>query len=521
MSSPATLGQIHKIFPLTPLMAALLLTISPVHAQPLPVAVTSQETQPQQQPHAFRFHEDHILGTSFDMVVFSEQQQDAEIALQAARQEILRLEQILSIWQHDSEISQLNRTLHTQTSPELFEVISACEAWRDRTCGAFDARLGQLIALWQQQNAVQSLDMQSYGELLQQLHEQSITLNPDDRSIRINTNISFAPDGYAKGYIIDRALAVAQQVAPNVKGLLIDIGGDIRVWGQSPQAQGWQIGVQNAFNRDDSSMPDQVLSLNNQAIAFSGKGARDVAGQSHLLDPATGLSVQHSEQCVVVGHCAADADALATALATLSPSQGLELIESLIGYEAQIVNAQGEVFQSSGWQQLVNQNPVAQLQEVRNSNSKASSWPSGYQANLELTIPKINIEKYRPPYVAVWVTDQNNKLVRTLAIWGAADKWTNSNYVWWRRYGSKLPNLDAIAKPTRQPGQYNLSWDGKDDNGNAVAAGKYTVHVEITREFGEHSYQKLDLNAVAKDSAKSLPAQKEIGELKLKFQRSI
>ena len=36
------------------------------------------------------------------------------------------------------------------------------------------------------------------------------------------------------------------------------------------------------------------------------------------------------------------------------------------------------------------------------------------------------------------------------------------------------------------PGNYTLTWDGKDDEGKLVKAGKYTVCVEAAREHGGH-----------------------------------
>jgi len=82
-----------------------------------------------------------------------------------------------------------------------------------------------------------------------------------------------------------------------------------------------------------------------------------------------------------------------------------------------------------------------------------------------------------------------------------------------------MPNLDAVAKPSRQPGQYRLAWDGKDEAGKAVDAGKYLIHIETSREHGDHSYQSFELEVGPKAVTKTLPAQAEIGTLKLNFQR--
>ena len=507
---------IRKAFRLSPLVMALAL-ISHFHTN---AAEQSEKIEQSEQiaTQTHRFHRDHILGTSLDVVVQGASKQDAKRALDAIQKEISQLDQVLSTWRDDSEITALNNNKQANVSAELFEVIAACETWRDKTCGAFDARLGQLITLWEQSQGVVKLDEVTRTQVLNQLQSDSVNLDAEQRSIAIDSAVKFAPDAYAKGYIIDRALVAARQAVPSIEGLLVDIGGDIRVWGNAPQKEGWKIGVQDAFVHNDNSAPQQVLNLNDQAIAFSGQGYRTLAGQSHLLDAKTGMPLQHVEQCVVVGTCAADADALATALAVMSPAEGLELIEALIGYEAKLTLTDGQVHQSSGWNSLVQMPQNAEMHTVAASQS-AAKWPAGYQAVIDLTIPKMDVEKYRAPYVSVWVTDADKQIVRTLAVWGKDEKWINSNYVWWRRYGRQMPNLDATAKPSRQPGQYKLAWDGKDETGKAVAAGKYLIHIETSREHGEHSYQTFALDVKAKGSNQTLPAQKEIGAVKLNFQK--
>lgn len=509
--------QSSSVFRLKPIVIALSL-ISPLTTLHTFAAVSAPADVSAELNNAtHRFHQDHVLGTSLDVVMTGTNAQDAEKAFHAAQQEIARLDQILSTWRTDSEISALNRNQAAQVSPELFEVIAACESWRSKSCGAFDARLGQLIGLWEKNNGVHQLDESTRQHVIQQIQQQPIHLDAQQNSVQLDKAVKIAPDAYAKGYIIDRALVTARQAVPSLQGLMIDIGGDLRVWGEAPQKSGWKVGIQSAQAKFDNALPEQILNLNNQAIAFSGKGYRDLAGQSHLLDPKTGLPLQHVEQCVVVGHCAADTDALATALAAMQPEEGMALIESLIGYEAKMTLSNGDGYQTTGWGEMVEARPQAEMLKV--AAGASSSWPAGYQAILELVIPKIAVENYRIPYVSVWITDSNKKLVKTLAVWGKDEKWINSNYVWWRRYGRQMPNLDAVAKPSRQPGQYKLAWDGKDETGKAVAAGQYIVHVETSREHGEHSYQTFDLDVKAKASSQTLPAQKEIGALKLNFQK--
>ena len=515
-SSSRHLTSTRAVFRLSPLVMALAL-VSPLQtfaASTINSKIAPVENVELQSHH---FHRDHVLGTSLDVVITGTSQQDAERATAAIEKEVSRLNQVLSTWQDDSEISKLNQQKQINASSDLYNVIAACEAWRGKTCGAFDARLGQLIGMWQQANGVVEVDPNTHHQLIAHLKESNVELHADSKEIQIDSAVAFAPDAYAKGYIIDRALIAAREEVPHLQGILVDIGGDMRVWGSSPSQNGWNVGVQGAFNHYDNAAPSQVLTLKDQAVAFSGQGYRHLAGQSHLLDPQTGSPIQHVEQCVVVGQCAADADALATALVAMKPTEGMQLIESLLGYEAQLTLSNGQIHQSTGWNSLVQLPQQAEFHNV--AGNASAKWPAGYQAVIDFVIPKLVVENYRAPYVSVWVTDSDKKLVRTLAAWGNDQKWINSNYVWWRRYGRQMPNLDAVAKPSRQPGHYKLAWDGKDDSGKAVEAGQYQIHIETSREHGDHSYQSFNLDVKAKSSAQNLPAQKEIGAVKLNFQK--
>ena len=106
----------------------------------------------------------------------------------------------------------------------------------------------------------------------------------------------------------------------------------------------------------------------------------------------------------------------------------MRLIEQLVGYEAQLVATDGTRYQSSGWSSLMDANQTTMMRHVA-ANGAATAWPKGYQAQLEVNIPKIAVDNYRAPYVSIWVTDGDKKIVRTLAVWGKDEKWINQLHI--------------------------------------------------------------------------------------------
>ena len=100
-------------------------------------------------PRRHAYHYEHVLGTSFELNVVATSRAAAQRAESVALTEVDRLDAILSGWSRTSELSRWTRThdVDVAVSPELADVLHACEFWRVRTGGAFDAAAQAIIAL--------------------------------------------------------------------------------------------------------------------------------------------------------------------------------------------------------------------------------------------------------------------------------------------------------------------------------------------------------------------------------------
>ena len=438
------------------------------------------------QAQVWRFHEPHVLGASLDMAVVADDPALALTAARAARAEIARLDGVLSGWRPDSELMALNTQARWIASPDLFAVIEAAEDWRARTGGAFDGRLGGLI----QPDAQAVLDART-------------------RTIQRPGGAVFDLDGIAKGHVIDSALAAARRAAPDAQGMMVDIGGDMRVWGQAPSPSGWLVGVSDPLRPQDNARPVQALRLVDKAVAFSGPGLRG----GHILSPRDGRPVLHTS-AAVVADTARDADALATALCVLQPTVGIALTDRLDGFEALVIDDSGRRYPSRGWNALTEpQAPPARLIRAQ----AAQPWPAGFELALDYEIPQIQRARAQPPYVAVWITNASGVAVRTLTLLGTDDRFIDQNFIWWRKVGRVSAGYDAVARPTRRPGRYSLVWDGRDDKGAPVGQGRYTLHVEATREHGGHGYQTFDVVLGSGPVMASAPGDDELGPANLRY----
>lgn len=487
----------------------------------LPAAAFASSSQ----PAAYRLHDDHVLGTSLDVIAVADGAGTAALAASAVRETIRRLDPVLSGHNPDSELAHLNSASQpTPVSRDLFAVIEAAESWRARTDAGFSGRLGRVRDAWNDRSrGDRDADP---GQAARKAEMARISLDATTHTIGRSGDMTFALDGIAKGYIIDAAMAAARRAAPGLSGLMIDIGGDIRCWGCGPSGATWRVGVAGDDLSDNAVAP-AVLAVGNAAVASSGRGARDLfldgVGFSHVFRAADGESAATVTRATVIADDATTADALSTAFVAMPPERSIAMADAVPGVETSIVMADGTRRESRGWAGFLAQDtarpaPATQLRLAQAGSIAGVPWPAGFSAAMDYEVPKMVSDNYRAPYVTIWITDEKRELVRTLLVLGNETRYLDSNFVWWRRYGRKDTALvDTIARPTRLPGRYTLTWDGKDDAGKPVPQGRYLIHTEATREHGGHSYVSGEITLGAQPAELSLPAKDELGPLHLRY----
>ncbi|RYG37037.1 MAG: DUF2271 domain-containing protein [Burkholderiales bacterium] len=461
------------------------------------------------------FYDEAALGTRLNVQITADRGDLALNAARAARAEIDRLNTVFNSRMAGSELVALNSSSEFTASPELFAAIAEAEAWRVATNGAFSPRLGYVLNAWRAISG-EPPSPAILTDLASSARVANVELVAATRTIIRPRDVAFALDGFAKGWIVDAALKAAR-AAPGVIGALVDIGGDIATGGKAP-ANGWMIGIPDPMLPFDNAPLVTSASLESGAIATSGRGPRDriIGGQrfSPTLSPFTGWPVEHTISASIIAGSAATAEALATAGLVLPHGDMPDLIARTPNAGARLTLRDGSSFTTGLW------NGREQPEPLRIQSPGA--WPAGWQALATFTAPRrqlIRDPDFRSPYVAMWITDQKNKPVRTLILVGKRAEWQKDNYIWWQQNRDATGRLMSTrSMSTSGSGTYNVFWDGIDDLGKRVQAGTYILHVETSRERGKHTYRQLAMDfSTARRFAQELAPTEEGGGIKVTY----
>jgi thiamine biosynthesis lipoprotein len=300
-------------------------------------------------PHRFEFSRAQ-MGTEFRIVLYAADSLDASEAAVSAFARVEELEQALSDYRPDSELSRLGATAGmgqaVRVSNDLWTVLAESQGWARRTGGAFDVTIGPLTRLWRwarRRGHLPSADqLEAAREPVGYAH---MRLDSATRSVTLQRpGMRLDLGGIAKGYAADEALATLR--GRGIARALIDAGGDIVVGDPPVGEPGWRVEMSGVDGSGRLTRELRVLSR--AAIATSGASYQfleiDGVRYSHIVDPRTGVGLTHQIEVTVIARTGLEADALASVISVLGSEEGFELAEEDPGVEARVLEPRGDSF---------------------------------------------------------------------------------------------------------------------------------------------------------------------------------
>ena len=286
------------------------------------------------------------MGTIARIMVTAENSPQADRAISAAFDKIFHIEKLMSDYDPDSQLSQVNQNAFKaplQVDAELFEVLATAKAYSCLSDGAFDVTIGPVVQLWRK--AKEDNITPEAGALKKAkaaVGYENLILNTENKTVQFAKEGMFLDlGGIAKGYAIDKAIEILQ--AAGVKGAMVDIGGDLRCFGTPANGkEHWLIGLQDPTVEEEKTL--LTLNMDDMAVATSGDYRRffiiDDKKHSHIVNPATADSASNLSSVTLIAPTAMAADALATAVTVLGEKKGIDLINKTETAEAILIQSE-------------------------------------------------------------------------------------------------------------------------------------------------------------------------------------
>ena len=280
----------------------------------------------------------------------------AKKAVEQTEAEILRLEQLLSRTDADSEVSRLNEAggAPAAVSGEVEELIRSAGEFSAATDGAFDITIAPVVSAWGFTTDKYRVPEQAeLDALLAAVGMEHVTLADGQAALEGGARIDLG--GIAKGYASDAAAEIFD--AHKVEHGKAALGGNILLVGTKPDGTPWRVGVQDPARPNEEAYA-AIVALENAFAVTSGSYQRyfeqDGTAYHHIIDPATGYPADSGLTSVTVvtdRHSGSGTmcDALSTALFVMGEERALEFWRSgAYDFELVLVTEDGRVVVTAG-----------------------------------------------------------------------------------------------------------------------------------------------------------------------------
>lgn len=290
------------------------------------------------------------MDTYISATVYGE---EGEAAANAAKEEILRLESLLSATDENSDIGRINGSegkgaaVNRETAELIRFALEMCE----KSGGSLNITMYPIVREWGFTTGKYKIpDIDTLTALLKKADYRSVDV--DGNNVTVPQGVMIDLGSVAKGYAGDRAIQILKE--NGITSGLMNLGGNVQVLGGKPDGTDWNIGVQNPFGEGYIC----VLSVRDKAVVTSGNYERyfEENGKRywHIIDPSDGFPADNGiVSATVIGGSGAFCDALSTSLFVMGKDKAEKLWRESGEFEMILVLEDGSVVISEGAEEMI------------------------------------------------------------------------------------------------------------------------------------------------------------------------
>jgi thiamine biosynthesis lipoprotein len=294
-----------------------------------------------------------LMGGRFDITIVAKDSLSAEQNIDEVIAEITRIENVISDWKSDSQVSEVNQNAGikpVKVDREVFELTQRAIKLSEITNGGFDVSFAAMDRIWKFDGSMTEMpSAEAIKKSVEKVGYKNIILDSVQSTIFLKLKgmkIGFGALG--EGYATDKCRAM--MIAKGIKAGIINGSGDMSTWGKQPNGSPWKIGITNPFD------PEKIIAavpLEEQAVTTSGSYEKYVVFNgkrySHIINPATGYPATGLCSVTIFGPNAETANGLSTSLMVLGQTEGLLLLKKYPDYSCIMITDNGKVVKSDNF----------------------------------------------------------------------------------------------------------------------------------------------------------------------------
>lgn len=230
------------------------------------------------------------MGTAISIYFWTDDDARAGKAADAVIAEMKRLDQVMTTWTPDSEVSRVNAAAGdkpVEVSEETFAVIARAQDIAVRTRGIFDITVGAFKGLWKFDQDMDGT-LPAPAEVKRRLAlvgYKHVVLDKAKRTVFLKKRgMSITLGGIAKGYAVDRCAQLLQGLG--YANFMMQAGGDMYVAGKKG-TDPWIVGI-----RDPRAADGRYFALARSRTTRSRPPATTSAASSRTASATTTSSTR-------------------------------------------------------------------------------------------------------------------------------------------------------------------------------------------------------------------------------------
>ncbi|MBO7309883.1 MAG: FAD:protein FMN transferase [Clostridia bacterium] len=295
-----------------------------------------------------------VFDSFASITVYEASKSDYEVYLEVFKAKAFKYHHMFDIYnEYEGEVNLCTINNNASNAPveisgDMMEFLEYATHMNRVTSGYTSITVGALTSVWKTAIKEGVLpEQETLDEAAKHIDISLLELDLISRTAYFHdSELKLDAGALAKGYAaneISNALIEA-----GCESFLIDIGGTVCGFGQKRNFSNWTAGIKSPTSDKDIGVS---INISGKALSTSGSYQRkaNINGVTyhHIINPFTKYPENNFLSVSVICSSAADADALSTALFSMTQEEGLALANTL-GFEAVWINADESIITTQG-----------------------------------------------------------------------------------------------------------------------------------------------------------------------------